>query len=256
MAKKSKNVKILSLLLVFAMAFALTACGGGDKGKTENTAAATDNSQNIKVNIRNDDGSMGNPIELNNLDTSESGWQVSGGNCYFAVKVNNPNKEYAVMDTKVDVNGVDKDGKVLFSDSVTRSIYPGDGNYVTAVASCENPENLDRLEITYNAESSWAKKTDATTDEMYVCKDVKVENVNNSNLQIEGKVDVNADYTPDVSNLMISIVFYNKDGSMAGGAVGEVEPALKEGNTYPFHATTDVLKYDSVKAFGSNSQYQ
>ena len=189
----------------------------------------------------------GQPIELEDarytvVQSDESCY------VYYAVRIHNPNAEYAVEFPKITITAKAGDGSILSTeDQVLNAIAANDtivyGNYLyyegipadTVDITAKNDDN-DYM----HQEGSGVIKQ----DELSITN--VSENVSDYDTKYTGEVTNNS--SVDLDNVCL-IVIYKKGGEMLGGNTGFLD-GLKSGETLPFEISgTSNIEHDSYEIY-------
>ena len=253
---KSNLKKVLSLMLVLSMGFALTACG--DK-KTENTAntgnnkvAATEEkteempeegAKTMKLKSMKDDGKVGEETEVKELEVTEVGYQVTDGSFYVAVKVNNPNKDMVIGNAKITVEGLDGDKKSLVSESSNVNIYPGEDNYISFAVDGKVEDKVANVNADISYSDAWCEKTDVNISD--ICKVGDITETSKGKDKIAtGDMTLTTDVNPEKVKVQANVVYFDKDNKVVGGSLGQSVDDIKPNDPAQFEILVCPINYD------------
>lgn len=196
--------KIIVLIMTIVMVLALTACGSsGDTtpaGSTQADAAPA---------------ASGEPVDA---EITESGYKLDDGYLFYAVKLHNPNADYAIELPSYRVTAKDESGTVLGTMDHTLSvIYPGQDFYFASQGfSCDEEPATVSFEIIPSDEYKFIKVSSLDHKD-YQPLEVIGANVKDDEFMpsVLGEVKNNNDY--DIESVVVVVCFRDADGNLVGG---------------------------------------
>lgn len=195
-----------------------------------------------------------NSLDKQPIEIVDSGYSVKKrehseyANIYYAVKILNPNKEYAVRYPKLRITARSADGAILTTyEQRIRLIEAGETISFTCDVLYEG-KLADSVEIGLCDEGTYFQQSGSNlaTQDQFVISNVSV-NESDYNRRFTGEVTNNSDV--DLKAVFVAVIFKN-NGKLIGGARGFVHN-IKSGETLPFEVSDDSdIEYDSYEMYG------
>lgn len=197
-------------------------------------------------------GSSGEAQDGQQIELVESGYSVNSNDgyisIYYAVKIHNPNEEYAVEFPKIQITARSEDGKILKTDEqVLNSIAANDTIVYGNRVSYEG-EEADSVEISVsNGKDDYMHQSGSgvVRQDQLTVSNIS-ENIGEYERTYTGEVTNNS--TEDLSTVAIMVIYKNGD-EMVGGD-GTYVDDLNSGSTKPFEISEySDLEYDSFEVY-------
>lgn len=197
-------------------------------------------------------GSSGEAQDGQQIELVESGYSVNSNDgyisIYYAVKIHNPNEEYAVEFPKIQITARSEDGKILKTDEqVLNSIAANDTIVYGSRVSYEG-EEADSVEISVsNGKDDYMHQSGSgvVRQEQLTVSNTS-ENIGEYERTYTGEVTNNS--TEDLSMVAIIVIYKNGD-EMVGGEATYIDD-LNSGSTKPFEISEySDLEYDSFEVY-------
>ena len=197
-------------------------------------------------------GSTGEAQDGQQIELVESGYSVDSNDgyvsVYYAVKIHNPNEEYAVEFPKIQITARSEDGKILSTDEqVLNSIAASDtivyGNRVTYEG-----EEAESVEISVsNGKDDYMHQSGSGVirQEQLAIANVS-ENIGEYERTYTGEITNNS--TEDLDTVAVIVIYKNGD-EMIGGDATYIDD-LNSGSTKPFEISEySDLEYESYEIY-------
>ena len=197
-------------------------------------------------------GSSGEAQDGQQIELVESGYSINSNDGYvsvnYAVKIHNPNEEYAIEFPKIQITAKSEDGKILTTEEqVLNSIAANDtiiyGNMVTYEG-----EEAESIEISVsNGKDDYMHQSGSGVirQEQIVISNVS-ENIGEYERTYTGEVSNNS--TEDLSTVAVIVIYKNGD-EMIGGDTTYIDD-LNSGATKPFEISAySDLEYESFEIY-------
>lgn len=189
----------------------------------------------------------GQPIEL-----VESGYSVNSNDgyvsVYYAVKIHNPNEEYAIEFPKIQITARSEDGKILKTDEQVLNSIAANDTIVYGSSVGYEGEEADSVEISVsNGKDDYMHQSGSGVirQEQLAVSNVS-ENIGEFNRTYTGEVTNNS--TEDLSMAAIIVIYKNGD-EMIGGDATYIDD-LSSGSTKPFEISEySDLEYESFEIY-------
>lgn len=197
-------------------------------------------------------GSSGEAQDGQQIELVESGYSVSSNDgrvsVYYAVKIHNPNEEYAIEFPKIQITAKSEDGKILKTEEqVLRSMAANDTIIYGSSVTYEG-EEAGSVEISVsNGKDDYMHQSgsDAIRQEQLAVSNVS-ENVGEYNRTYTGEITNNS--TKDLDTVAVIVIYKNGD-KMIGGDSTYIDD-LSSGSTKPFEISAySDLEYDSFEIY-------
>ncbi len=197
-------------------------------------------------------GSSGEAQDGQQIELVESGYSINSNDGYvsvnYAVKIHNPNEEYAIEFPKIQITAKSEDGKILTTEEqVLNSIAANDtiiyGNMVTYEG-----EEAESVEISVsNGKDDYMHQSGSGVirQEQLAISNVS-ENIGEYERTYTGEVSNNS--TEDLSTVAVIVIYKNGD-EMIGGDTTYIDD-LNSGATKPFEISAySDLEYESFEIY-------
>lgn len=197
-------------------------------------------------------GSSGEAQDGQQIELVESGYSINSNDGYvsvnYAVKIHNPNEEYAIEFPKIQITAKSEDGKILTTEEqVLNSIAANDtiiyGNMVTYEG-----EEAESVEISVsNGKDDYMHQSGSGVirQEQIAISNVS-ENIGEYERTYTGEVSNNS--TEDLSTVAVIVIYKNGD-EMIGGDTTYIDD-LNSGATKPFEISAySDLEYESFEIY-------
>lgn len=154
------------------------------------------------------------------LIIKEAGWDADGNTLQFCVGVQNPNKYFNVAASRVLINGKDKHGTTVFSDTVDGdSIFPEETRYICGSLTSE--KEIETIEFHAEiAEGEWIDHArldnGGSAIEVFSVRDTAVR-MNGVDAVFSGSILVLAKLTPEPETATVSAVLRDGEGRIITG---------------------------------------
>lgn len=197
-------------------------------------------------------GSSGEAQDGQQIELVESGYSLDANDgyvsVYYAVKIHNPNEEYAIDFPKIQITAKSEDGKILKTEEqVLNSIAANDTIIYGNKVSYEG-EEADSVEISVsNGKDDYMHQSGSGVirQEQLAISNVS-ENVGEYETTYTGEVTNNS--TEDLSTVAVIVIYKNGD-EMIGGDATYVDD-LSSGATKPFEISEySNLEYESFEIY-------
>lgn len=211
------------------------------------TGSSSDNSQST---VSTEEKAASEPQQITLI---ESGWSASQSSDYtdisYAVKIQNPNENHAVVFPTITITAKDADGKILKNDEqLLSSIAAGDTIMYANNVSYEGavPATVD-ISVK-NGSDDYEEQDDS---EYVKCSNFTFQNTS------ENKGSYSTTYTGEITNnsnvdlsSVVICVVYKSGGKLIGGTNGYIDD-LTAGATMPFEISSwsEVSGYDTVEFY-------
>ena len=197
-------------------------------------------------------GSSGEAQDGQQIELVESGYSVKSndGNVsvYYAVKIHNPNEEYAVEFPKIQITARSEDGKILKTEEQVLNSIAANDTIVYGSSVIYEGEEADSVEISVsNGKDDYMHQSGSGVihQEELVVSNVS-ENIGEYNRTYTGEVTNNS--TEDLSMVAVIVIYKNGD-EMIGGNATYVDD-LSSGSTKPFEISEySDLEYESFEIY-------
>ena len=209
-------------------------------------------SENDYTNFAPAGGSSGEAQDGQQIELADSGYSVVSNDgyvsVYYAVKIHNPNEEYAIEFPKIQITARSEDGKILKTDEqVLNSIAANDTIVYGNRVSYEG-EEADSVEISVsNGKDDYMHQSGSgvVRQDQLTVSNIS-ENIGEYERTYTGEVTNNS--TEDLSTVAIMVIYKNGD-EMVGGD-GTYVDDLNSGSTKPFEISEySDLEYDSFEVY-------
>ena len=189
-------------------------------------------SENDYTNFAPAGGSSGEAQDGQQIELADSGYSVVSNDgyvsVYYAVKIHNPNEEYAIEFPKIQITARSEDGKILKTDEQVL-------NSIAANISVSNGKD----DYMHQSGSGVVRQDQLTVSNIS-------ENIGEYERTYTGEVTNNS--TEDLSTVAIMVIYKNGD-EMVGGD-GTYVDDLNSGSTKPFEISEySDLEYDSFEVY-------
>ena len=197
-------------------------------------------------------GSSGEAQDGQQIELVESGYSLDSNDgyvsVYYAVKIHNPNEEYAIEFPKIQITAKSEDGKILKTEEqVLNSIAANDTIIYGNKVSYEG-EEADSVEISVsNGKNDYMHQSGSGVirQEQLAISNVS-ENVGEYETTYTGEVTNNS--TEDLSTVAVIVIYKNGD-EMIGGDATYIDD-LSSGSTKPFEISEySNLEYESFEIY-------
>lgn len=197
-------------------------------------------------------GSSGEAQDGQQIELVESGYSLDANDgyvsVYYAVKIHNPNEEYAIEFPKIQITAKSEDGKILKTEEqVLNSIAANDTIVYGNKVSYEG-EEADSVEISVsNGKDDYMHQSGSGVirQEQLAISNAS-ENVGEYETTYTGEVTNNS--TEDLSTVAVIVIYKNGD-EMIGGDATYVDD-LSSGATKPFEISEySNLEYESFEIY-------
>ena len=197
-------------------------------------------------------GSSGEAQDGQQIELVESGYSLDSNDgyvsVYYAVKIYNPNEEYAIEFPKIQITAKSEDGKILKTEEqVLNSIAANDTIIYGNKVSYEG-EEADSVEISVsNGKNDYMHQSGSGVirQEQLAISNVS-ENVGEYETTYTGEVTNNS--TEDLSTVAVIVIYKNGD-EMIGGDATYIDD-LSSGSTKPFEISEySNLEYESFEIY-------
>ena len=197
-------------------------------------------------------GSSGEAQDGQQIELVESGYSLDSNDgyvsVYYAVKIHNPNEEYAIEFPKIQITAKSEDGKILKTEEqVLNSIAANDTIIYGNRVSYEG-EEANSVEISVsNGKDDYMHQSGSGVirQEQLAISNVS-ENVGEYETTYTGEVTNNS--TEDLSTVAVIVIYKNGD-EMIGGDATYVDD-LSSGATKPFEISEySNLEYESFEIY-------
>lgn len=197
-------------------------------------------------------GSSGEAQDGQQIELVESGYSLDANDgyvsVYYAVKIHNPNEEYAIEFPKIQITAKSEDGKILKTEEqVLNSIAANDTIIYGNKVSYEG-EEADSVEISVsNGKDDYMHQSGSGVirQEQLAISNVS-ENAGEYETTYTGEVTNNS--TEDLSTVAVIVIYKNGD-EMIGGDATYVDD-LSSGATKPFEISEySNLEYESFEIY-------
>ncbi len=204
--------------------------------------------------VSQNDSTSSNDQDKQSIELVESGYSVTASNdseyvdIYYAVKILNPNKEYAVRYPKLRITARAADGTILTTDEQRIRLIEAGESIIFACNTLYEGKRADSVEISVSDEGTYFQHNGSNLayQKQLVVSNTSVNNASHKRT-FTGEVKNNSDV--DLDAVFIAVVFKNK-GKMIGGEYGFIHK-LKSGDTLPFEVTDwSDIEYDSYEVYG------
>ena len=197
-------------------------------------------------------GSSGEAQDGQQIELVESGYSLDSNDgyvsVYYAVKIHNPNEEYAVEFPKIQITAKSEDGKILKTEEqVLNSISANDTIIYGNRVSYEG-EEANSVEISVsNGKDDYMHQSGSGVIRQ---EQLAISNVSENNGEYEktytGEVTNNS--TEDLSTVAVIVIYKNGD-EMIGGDAAYIDD-LSSGSTKPFEISEySNLEYESFEIY-------
>ena len=197
-------------------------------------------------------GSSGEAQDGQQIELVESGYSLDSNDgyvsVYYAVKIHNPNEEYAIEFPKIQITAKSEDGKILKTEEqVLNSISANDTIIYGNRVSYEG-EEANSVEISVsNGKDDYMHQSGSGVirQEQLAISNVS-ENVGEYEKTYTGEVTNNS--TEDLSTVAVIVIYKNGD-EMIGGDATYIDD-LSSGSTKPFEISEySNLEYESFEIY-------
>ena len=209
-------------------------------------------SENDYTNFAPAGGSSGEAQDGQQIELADSGYSVVSNDgyvsVYYAVKIHNPNEEYAIEFPKIQITARSEDGKILKTDEqVLNSIAANDTIVYGSRVSYEG-EEADSVEISVsNGKDDYMHQygSGVVRQEQLTVSNTS-ENIGEYERTYTGEVTNNS--TEDLSMVAIIVIYKNGD-EMVGGEATYIDDLNSE-STKPFEISDHSdLEYDAFEIY-------
>lgn len=189
------------------------------------------------------------PIEL-----VDSGYSVTSSSdseyvkVYYAVKILNPNKEYAVRYPKLRITARAVDGVILTTHEQRIRLIEAGETIIFACDTIYEGKRADSVDISVSDEGTYFQQNGSNLayQEQFVASNLSVKK-SDYDRTFTGEITNNS--AVDLDSVFVAIVFKNK-GKLIGGDFGFIHK-MKSGDTLPFEVTDySGIEYDSYEVYG------